>query len=282
MNSCVFDLTDRVALVTGAAQGIGRVVACELARAGAGIVVADLAEEPGQQAVDEIVAMGGQAVFVKGDLRSKADVECIVAAGPERLGRLDIVVNNARPRLRPQPFAQSMEQWDLAMDVLLKGPALVAKCALPHLLESPGGQIINISSTNASFVSQQAPAYHVAKAGLEQLTRCLACEFGPQGIRVNAICPGLVDLLDRETALTADPVNKAVVESVVPLRRAGVAEDTAGLILFLCTDAATYITGQCLTVDGGITLSDHFMVARKTYLDGRGAGADIHPQRASK
>ena len=126
-----------------------------------------------------------------------------------------------------------------------------------------GGSIVNIGSTNAFFVSHQPLAYHVAKAGLIQLTRYLACEFGSDGIRVNCICPGLVDIYDNNKPLTSDPANKAITELSVPLRRAAFAEEIAEAVLFLCSSA--YITGQVLTLDGGISLNDHFHLVRKAF-----------------
>jgi 3-oxoacyl-[acyl-carrier protein] reductase len=272
-------LAGKAALVTGAARGIGRVIAELFAREGAVVVIADIREPEGIKTAQAIREAGGNAHFVKADLRRENDIRNMVDFAAEKLRRLDVIVNNARPKLRPLPFSESLEEWDLAMDVLLKAPALVARYALPHLIRSGGGSIVNISSTNAFFISHQPAAYHVAKAGLQQLTRYLACNFGPDGVRANAICPGLVDL--EEKPLTGDPLNRAVTGLAVPMRRASTATEIAEAALFLSTSSSAYLTGQVMTLDGGLTLKDHFHVARQALLWGREdrerKESEIHP-----
>ena len=253
-----------MALITGAARGIGRVMARSFAEEGTAVVIADLEEAAGEAVTGEIRREGGQALFIKTDLRQEMDIRAMVEATVKAFTRLDVLINNARPRLQRLPFAESLEEWDLAMAVLLKAPVLAAKYAFPHLAAS-GGSIINIGSTNAFFISHQPAAYHVAKAGLVQLTRYLAQEFGPQGVRVNCICPGLVDVPDAKTPLTSDPVNKAVTELIVPLQRAASPEDIARAALFLSTTSSAYLTGQVLTIDGGVTAGDHFHAARRAF-----------------
>ncbi len=263
-------LKDKVAIVTGAAQGIGRAIAEAFAREGATVVVADI-EQAGEKVAQNIRDTGHQALFVKTNVRHESDIMAMTEATVNSFKRLDIVVNNARPKLQRLPFAESLKEWDLAMDVLLKAPVLITKHAVPHMLESGGGSIVNIASVDAFFIaSHQSVAYHVAKAGLVQLTRYLAVEFGPQGVRANAICPGIVDLYDRDKPLTANPANRAVAEIVVPLKHAASAKDVAEAALFLCTDAAAYITGHVLILDGGMTLGDQFHVARNAFNLGKG------------
>ncbi len=263
-------LAGKAALITGAAYGIGRIIARVFAEAGASVVVADIRKAEGEVVAKAIRDAGLRALSVKADLRRESDIKAMIGFTVDNCNHLDIVINNARPKLSNLPFAESLKEWDLAMDVMLKAPALIAKHALPQLLKSGGGSIVNIVSTNAFFISHQPAAYHVAKAGAVQLTRYLAHEFGPHGIRVNAICPALVDLYDENKPLTSDPVNKAVTEVVVPLKRAATAEEIAKAALFLCTDSAAYITGQVLTIDGGITLGDHFHVARRAFYNASG------------
>lgn len=263
-------LAGKVALVTGAAQGIGRVIAEVFAKEGASVVIADIQGDAGEAVAKAIRDNGGRALFVKTDLRQEKDIKAMIDSTVNSFKRLDIVINNARPKLRQLPFAESLGDWDLAMDVFLKAPVLIAKYAVPQMLKSGGGNIINIASVNAFFIASHQPiAYHVAKGGLVQLTRYLAVEFGSKGIRVNAICPGLVDLYDNNKSLTADPVNKAVAEVVVPLKRASSAKEVAEVALFLCTDAASYITGHVLMADGGEMLGDHFDIARKAFNRGK-------------
>jgi len=272
-------LAGKVALITGAAQGIGRVLANVFAEAGASIIVSDVQETAGKAAAQAICDAEQRALFLRVDLRKEKDIKAMVELAVEAFGHLDIVINNARPRLRQMPFVESLEEWDMAMDVILKAPALIVKHALPHFLRSGGGSIVNIASLNALLISHQSVAYHVAKAGLLQLTRYLAVELGPQGIRVNAISPALVDLYDRKH-LTSDPVNKTVTELVVPLKRAVAAEEIADVALFLCTDASSYITGQVLTLDGGLALGDQFYVARKAFRHAK--GCDTFPAVSSE
>lgn len=262
-------LKGKVAIITGAAQGIGKAIAEVLAREGAAVVIADI-QPAGEKVAKNIRDAGREALFVKTDLRQESDIMAMIEAAVKSFKRLDIVVNNARPKLQRLPFAESLQEWDLAMDVLLKAPVLTAKYAVPHMVKSGGGSIINIASVDAFFIALHQPvAYHVAKAGLVQLTRYLAVEFGPQKIRANAICPGIVDLHDRDKPLTADPANKAVTEIVVPLRQAASAQDVAEAALFLCTDAAAYINGHVLTLDGGMMLGDQFHVARNAFNLGK-------------
>lgn len=259
-------LAGKVALVTGGGRGIGRAIASVFARAGASVVIADVSEARGEATMRAIRDAGWRAVFVRTDLRHEPDIEAMVQCARDTFRRLDILVNNARPQLRPLPFAESLEEWDLAMDVLLKAPAWAAKYALPELRKAGAGSIVNILSISARFVSQQPMTYHVAKAGLWQLTRCLAYELGPHGIRVNAICPALVDLHDDDrTPLTADPVNRTIAEIAVPLGRPATAEEIAAATLFVCSAAAAYMTGHVLILDGGLTLGDQFHVARRAF-----------------
>jgi glucose 1-dehydrogenase len=272
MQSKSKSLGGKVAIVTGAGQGIGKAIAMAFADAGASVVIADIQEKTGEATAQAIIKKGKKASFIKTDLRRESDIEKMVAFAAEKYGRLDIVINNARPKLSPQlPYSESLEEWDLAINVFLKAPALTAKYALPLLIKAGGGSIINIASVNAFYIAPYQPAaYHVAKAGLVQLTRYLTVEFGQYNIRVNALCPGLVDNTDRGKPLTADPVNRAVTDVVVPLKRAASPEEIAEIALFLCTDTARYITGQALMADGGEMLKDHFHVARDAFNKAKG------------
>ncbi len=261
-------LDGKVALVTGAGHGIGRIIAKVFAQEGASVVFSDIQQNAGETAAESARDLGLSALFFRADLRQEGDIKELIHFAGQKFGRLDIVVNNARPRLRQLSFVESLQEWDLAMDVLLKAPVLIAKYALPQMLKSGGGNFINIGSTNSTFVSQQPVAYHVAKAGIVQLTRYMAYQFGPQGIRVNAICPGLVDLYDENKPLTSDPLNKKATKLAVPLRRASYGEDIAEAALFLCTKSSAYITGQVLIVDGGLSLGDHFQIARNALSEG--------------
>jgi len=265
MKSIYESLKNKVVLVTGSAQGIGRTMVKKMAKAELKVVVSDIKESLGEAVAEEIKSEGYKALFVKTDLCNEYSIKKLIEITIEYFGYLDIIVNNARPKLNLLPFEESFSEWDLALDVLLKAPALIAKYAVPHLKKS-GGSIINIGSTNAFFVSHQPLAYHVAKSGLLQLTRYLACTFGNQGIRVNTVCPGLVDLYDNNMPLTSNPENKKIVELSVPLQRAALADEIVDAVLFLSSNSAAYITGQTLILDGGITLNDHFHIMKKNVL----------------
>jgi 3-oxoacyl-[acyl-carrier protein] reductase len=270
LNSSAFPsgltLTGKTAIVTGAARGIGRALSWGLAKAGAAVVVADIDERGGESTATEIRSTGGRVVFAQADLRNEDEILSLVDTAITAFSRLDIVINNARPRLQRLPFQESMKEWDLAIGTLLKGPALIIQHSIGAMMDSGGGgSIVNISSTNARFVSSQPVSYHVAKAGLIQLTRCLAAEYGPYGVRVNAVAPGLVDIDEPQRGLMRDPLNIETIRQTVPLKRAGSVSDIENAVLFLCSDCSQYITGQVLTVDGGMTLPDHFDLVRRTH-----------------
>jgi len=253
---------DQVALITGAGHGIGKVIALELAKEGANVAVADISEEKGSAVVSEIKSLGFKAEFFALDLSSKSSISKLVEDVGARFKKIDILINNARPKLKTNSFAESLEEWDLGMAVLLNGPALLSGLALKHF-PITGGNIVNLVSVASQFVSQQPAVYHVAKAGLVQLTRVLAVEYASRNIRVNAVCPGVVDLYDENRPLTSNPINKASTEIVVPMKRAGRAEEISDCVLFLCSSAASYVTGHVLMCEGGETLQDHFHVVRQ-------------------
>ena len=263
MNESLMRLEGKVALITGAAQGIGKGIAEVFAHEGAVVVIADLQEEKGQAAAD---SLDGQGAFIHTDLRQDSDIEQMIAFTVEKYGALDILINNATPpKGLTSSFEEMVEDWDTPMDLLLRAYMVTAKFAHPYMQRTNGGSIVNMGSTLAfSIAEQQSCAYHVAKAGITQLTRYLAWELGNDGIQVNCICPALVDRSDRPS-LTNDPTNQSVVDITVPLKRAGNYKDIAYTSLFLCSDEAKYLTGQSIILDGGLTLGSQFEVARAAY-----------------
>lgn len=255
----------KCALVTGGAQGIGRGIVRAFVQAGARVVIADLFPEKAEDLVKE---HPGQVRAVKTDLSKAEDISNLLERTQEAFGRLDFVVNNARPKLertpQPAPVDQTLlDGWTTGIDVLLKAPALVVKSALPLLRKSETPSVVNIVSTNALFIAPQPMVYHVAKAGLIQMTRYLAYVLGPERIRVNSLGPGIVDVMDTPRPLTTVPVNKATADIAVPLKRAATVEDIAQSVLYFCSPASAYVTGQTLLLDGGITLGDQFHVTRQ-------------------
>jgi glucose 1-dehydrogenase len=259
MNESLMRLKNKVALITGAAQGIGKSIAEVYAHEGAAVVIADIQDG---KATAKSFERGS---FIRTDLTNDSDIERMINFAVKEYGALDILINNAAPsRNQSNSSDEMVKDWDASMDVLLRAHVVAAKCARTYLKRIEGGSIINIGSIVDSTITHQSCAYHVAKAGIAHLTRYLAWEFGPDGIRVNCICPGLVDRAEGKS-LTRDPVNSAVIDLSVPLKRAGSQNDIAYSALFLCTEEASYITGQSLVVDGGVTLGETFGVAREAY-----------------
>jgi NAD(P)-dependent dehydrogenase (short-subunit alcohol dehydrogenase family) len=252
-------LQDRVAIVTGGAQGIGGATARRLAQEGARVLVLDV-DAPGAEAnVRRIREAGGTAEHLEGDVGRSADLRAMVEGAVNRWGRLDVVVNNA---YRVQSGgagggaeAVSEEGWDEGMGVLVKSMFLAAKYALPAMRRGGGGAIVNISSVHGMLMAPGALVYEAGKSAVIGITRQMACEFGPQGVRVNAICPGhIVTERIQQRMWDDNPGGLRFFEQQYPLRRCGRPEDIANAVVFLCSDEASFITGHALVVDGGLTI----------------------------
>jgi NAD(P)-dependent dehydrogenase (short-subunit alcohol dehydrogenase family) len=248
------DLSGKTAIVTGAAQGIGRGIALALAAAGAAVTVADLNRELGAATADLIGAGGGQARFVYTDVTQADDVRSVVAETVAAFGRLDIVVNNAGIVAVQTVEASSVEAWDQVMAVNVRSIFLTTKYALPHLRAAGGGAILNIASVS-SFVAQQGtPAYCASKGAVLMLTKALALDYGRERIRVNCLCPGITDTpMLRDHVRHADDPDAHLQQRVqrVPSGAMLYPEDMGKAAVFLCSDAAAGITGTSLVVDGG-------------------------------
>jgi NAD(P)-dependent dehydrogenase (short-subunit alcohol dehydrogenase family) len=248
-------LDGKVALITGAASGIGRQSATLFAGEGARVIAVDLTEDEGQETVNAILAGGGEAKFIRADVSSAADSEAMVAAAESTFGRLDIVFNNAGIMHSDDGDAVDTEEavWDLTMSVNLKGVFFGCKFGIPALRRAGGGSIIN----TASFVAQLGAAtpqlaYTASKGGVLAMTRELAVIHARENIRVNALCPGplrtelLMKFLDTEEKKQRRLVH-------IPMGRFGEAAEMAQSALFLASDESSYITGSTFNVDGGIT-----------------------------
>ncbi len=245
-------LAGRVAIVTGAASGIGRAAAKRFATEGAAVLVADVAAT-GQEVADAIRAGGGRAEFVRADVTSEADVHAMVDAAVTRLGGLDILFNNAGVG-RYVPFAQlEPAQWDRIVDGNLRSVYLCCRAALPRL-RRPGGVILNTASQSGLQAQAMNEAYCAAKAGVILLTRSLARELAREGIRVNCICPGGTDT-PMLRGFLGDPRGAdeplAQLSGRLPMGRVARADEIAAAALFLVSDDASYVTGVALPVDGG-------------------------------
>jgi NAD(P)-dependent dehydrogenase (short-subunit alcohol dehydrogenase family) len=253
-------LNGRVSIVTGSAGGIGRAIALAMAEAGARVVVSDTRTVEGEATVNAIQAAGGEAIFVACDVSNSDRVGHLVTASLEHFGRLDALINNAGISGGSSLAHElELETWDRVMAVNLRGPFLCAKHAIPHLISS-GGTIINIASTYGLIGAPLAPAYCASKAGLVNLTRQLAVDYGPHKIRVNAICPGYVDTdmggfrasLPPEQSAAANARREANA-ALQPIGRQAQALEIARVAVFLASEESSFMTGSILTVDGGCT-----------------------------
>jgi 3-oxoacyl-[acyl-carrier protein] reductase len=247
-------VTDRVALVTGAAQGIGAAIAARLAAGGARVGVLDLQRDVAQQVVDEITESGGAAIALGADVSQRDQVQAAVDTLAGEFGAVHILVNNAGVLRDNLLFKMSDDDWTTVMEVHLRGAFLCSQIAQRHMVEARYGRIICMSSTSALGNRGQAN-YSTAKAGLQGLTKTLAIELGPFGVTANAIAPGFVETA--MTKATAERIGTTIeqmresVANTIPVRRGGVPDDIANAAAFFASEEAGYVTGQVLYVDGG-------------------------------
>jgi NAD(P)-dependent dehydrogenase (short-subunit alcohol dehydrogenase family) len=248
-------MTDRVILITGALAGIGRATALAAAREGYKVVVSGRNAQTGAALQDEVVAMGGEAAFIRADVRDEADVRALIDGAVARFGRIDVAVNNAGTEGTPGPLVdQTPQTYAATFETNVLGVLLCMKHELRVMRPQGVGSIVNISSTMGSRGAANASLYVASKHAVEGLTKSGALEAAAFGVRVNAIAPGPVEtaMLDRFTG-TAD--RKAGLVASIPLGRTGRPEELAETILFLGSDKASFVTGQILNVNGGRTAS---------------------------
>lgn len=245
-------LQDRLAVVTGAASGIGSAIAGQLAVAGATVVIADVQAERGAARAAELSAQGQRAHFVAIDLTDPASIAAFADEVHGRLGAVDVLVNGAGWG-RTAPFWDGTpEFWDRLIALNLVGPMQLTRALLPPMMERGGGRIVNIASDAGRVGSLGETVYSAAKGGLIAFTKSLARETARHGVRVNCVCPGPTDT--PLMAAVPDKVKEALVKAI-PLRRLGRPEEVADAVLFFAGDGASYVTGQVLSVSGGLTMA---------------------------
>ena len=246
-----FDLNGRVALITGGGSGIGKATALLLAERGAMVAVAGRRREPLDMTVAEIEAKGGKALAVEADVRKVESAQAMIGAVAAHFGGLDILINNAGGAHGHVPLARmAPAKWDRDVQLNLSAAMYCSQAALPHL-KARKGCIVNISSLAGMHGTQGVGAYSAAKAGLQMFTRVCAAEWGPSGVRVNCVAPGMIatELARKNWEKTG--FDAATASRGFPLRRPGEANEVAQMIVFFASDAASYITGEAVSVGGG-------------------------------
>ena len=244
----------KVAIVTGSTSGIGRATAELFAREGASVVVSGRRELLGREVVAGIVQSGGQASFCRTDVGDSQQIRALVDHAVETYGRLDVLMNNAWSGTHGTVLEIEEEAWDTAMTVGLKSVFLGCKYAIPHMIESGGGSIINTASVHGVLAGRRTASYETFKAGIINLTRQVAVDFGHQGIRSNAICPGWIVIERAEEGVRQHPESLKRAEAIYPVGRPGYPIDCAYAALFLASDESSFVTGDALMVDGGLTI----------------------------
>lgn len=246
----IFDLTGKVALVTGGGRGLGRTFAEALASAGADLVLVGRTKTDLESAAKEVAAQGRSAYPITADVTVPEQVDAMVAAALEHFGHIDILVNNAGMNVRKPVLDYGIEDWDQVLGLNLRGYFLVARAVGRHMVARRFGRVINITSILAAIGLPNQAGYASSKGAVTQLTKVMAIEWAPYNVTVNCLGPTYFET-DMTRPLYQDPERKTFIESRTPMGRWGQPEELAGAIIFLASDAARFITGQTLFVDGG-------------------------------
>jgi len=249
-----FSYTGKVVLITGAGGGIGRATALAFARAGASLAIVDRDTVSVQHTTALVQAEGAPALFIQTDVTQGAQVQAMVNTCVQRFGRLDCAFNNAGIEIEHQRLSDCAEEiFDATMAVNVKGVWLCMKYQLTQMLAQGGGAIVNTASVAGLIAAPKMAAYSASKHAVLGLTKSAAVEYGHKNIRVNAVCPGVIQTEMFDRAVEADPKVAAAVAHLHPVGRIGRAEEVAAVVLWLCSDAASFVTGLAHTVDGGMT-----------------------------
>jgi len=252
----LLSLEGKVAVITGGASGIGLGTAKRLAEFGARVAILDIDDENGVRAVSEVERLGGKAIYIHCDVRKAEDCRDAVAKTIDSYGRIDILFNNAGVAIRKNAVDLEPDEWDLALDVSLKGQYLLSKYVVPRMIQNGGGSIIHTGSGWSLRGGENAVSYCAMKGGTLNMTRAMAIDHGRHNIRVNCVCPGDVDtpMLRSECEQLGGTYDEAYKESCArdrPIARLGTVEDVANAVLFLACDMSTWVTGTHIVVDGG-------------------------------
>ncbi|MFQ6066028.1 MAG: SDR family NAD(P)-dependent oxidoreductase [bacterium] len=244
------------AVITGGAMGIGKAIARLFSREGCRVVIADINEEKGAETQKEIEEQGGRCLFIRCDVARADEVRNMAQKAVSFCGSINILVNNAGIWRPGRVTDLTEETWDQVLNTNLKGIFLVSKEIIPYMQEEGGGSIINVASVAGLVGSREASAYNASKGGIVNLTRGMALDFAKDNIRVNCICPGLIDTAQGDMVVGhyapgKDP--KTAKESWQPLARAGIPQDVAKLALYLASDESSFATGSIFVIDGGLT-----------------------------
>ena len=252
---------DEIAIVTGSTKGIGAGIAKRLAAEGATVVVNGRSEDDGRAVVDAIRDEGGEATFIEADMRDPAAIQALVEETAERYGKIDILVNNAGVQTETTATEATLDDWEFVVETDFRSFWLCVKHAVDHMPEE--SSILNMSSNHAFLTMPGLFPYNAVKAGINGMTRALALELGPLGIRVNTINPGWIEIERTQEELSDD--DRQRVEAMHPFGRIGTPEDVAATVSFLTSDEASFITGTSLLVDGGRTavMQDHSFLEYK-------------------
>ncbi len=246
-------LQNKVALITGSAQGIGKGTARLMAQEGARVVVADIDDAHGEETVAQITGDGGTAAFVHADVEDESAIQHMIQFAVDQYGRLDVLMNNAYWNQHGSVLELERADWDHSLNVMVRAIYLGSKYAIPYMLTAGGGSIINTASVHGYLAADRSAAYEASKAAVINLSRQIAVDFGPQGIRCNAICPGwiITEKTEARMAERAGLHDRNIQFS--PIRRGGRPIDIAYGAVYLASDESTFVTGTALVIDGGLT-----------------------------
>ena len=267
----MFDLSGKVAIVTGGAQGVGGGISRVLAQAGAKVLISDIDIEMARYTADQISKDSGIVECIKTDVTSYDDLRKMIEVAMGHWGQLDILVNNAYAAAEGQQggaLEVTEDRWESDIRALVTSVYAGSKYAIPLMMEAGGGSIVNISSVHGFLVAKKALTYETGKAAVIAMTKQMAVDYGPNAIRVNAICPGhIVTERIMENVWKNNPSGLKFFEDQYPVRRTGIPEDIGNAAAFLCSDEASFITGHALPVDGGLTiqLQENFGVQQVHY-----------------